>query len=171
MILRRLNTIFSITNLISCKCVSLKENTLWLSYQAHFPGCSLWVDQDLQLSEAMGWALPTHAQNFEPHPSVGCHPPPPYLQKSGCSLFLSCLTFVPLLIANYMLEKVCLIAFRQILLKKMPAVHIFSFIITTYSSDLIPLSLIPTFNYSNMLKSFNQLPYMVFQWDNAFRGI
>lgn len=43
-------------------------------------------DQDLQLREGLGTALPTHAQNFEFHPSMGFIPQ----QKNKSSPFSSC---------------------------------------------------------------------------------
>ena len=75
-------------------------------------------DQDLQVREELGKALPTHDQNSGPHISVGCHSPPKNESSPTC------------LQAVYW-KKVSLISFRQILPKTLPVVHIFSFIMTT----------------------------------------
>ena len=57
-------------------------------------------DQDLQLREGLGKALPTHDQNFVPHRFVGCHFPP-----KNWVFFLSFMLYpVPLLITDYTLE-------------------------------------------------------------------
>ena len=81
--------------------------------------------------------LPTHAKNFEPHPSLGCHSPP----KIESSPFPSCLT--PSLPCRPHIGE-SLIAFRQILTKILPVVHICSFIITTYLKKFIEVKSIST---------------------------
>ena len=77
----------------------------------------------------------THAKNFEPHYSVGCHSPP----KNG----VHALSFMPHpispLIADRMLQKVSLIVFRQILPDFLPLVYIFSFIMPNYLKNLIEI--------------------------------
>ena len=85
-------------------------------------------------------ALPTHAQNFEPHHSVECDSPP----KNWVLTHPVMPHPISLLIADYILEKVSLIAFRQIVSKLLPLVHIFSFIITTYLKNFIGVKSITT---------------------------
>ena len=74
--------LFPISNLTHCKCVALKEKLFLILFKIIVvirPSTFLRVffmgDQNLQLSERLGRALPTHVQNAEPHPSVGCHSP------------------------------------------------------------------------------------------------
>ena len=75
-------------------------------------------DQDFQPRKGLGRALPTHAQNFEPPLSVGCHPH----KKVEFYLFPSCLTSSPC-----WSHTTSLIAFRQILPTIFPVVLIGSF--------------------------------------------
>ena len=82
-----------------------------ISSGCYIARCSLWGNQDLQLREGLGRVLRSHAQSFEPHPSLGCHSH----QKIEYSPFPSCLVpSIPWLQSTH-LEKVSLIAFRQIL--------------------------------------------------------
>ena len=78
-------------------------------------------------------ALPIHVLDFESHPSVECHSPP--------KNWVHPLSFmphpIPLFIADHILEKSILTAFRQILPKSLPVVHNFSFITTTYLKKFI----------------------------------
>ena len=58
-------------------------------------------DKNLQVREGLVRALPTHAKNFEPRPSIGCHPSPK--NKFFPLSFLP--HSVPPLITDDMLEK------------------------------------------------------------------
>ena len=75
----------------------------------------------------------THAQNFEPHPSDGCHS----LPKNG----VFPLSFMPYLISpwigDHMLKKSISNSFWTNFTKSFPVVYIFKFTITTYLKKLI----------------------------------
>ena len=96
--------------------------------------------QDLQLREVLRRSLHTHVQNYEPQSSVGYDPH----QKVESSLFPSCLTPSLSLIADRILQKISLIALRQMLPKLLPVAAIFSFIITSYLQKFIEIKYLNT---------------------------
>ena len=98
-----------------CKFLALKENSL-LFFQNYYSNLG---DQDLQLEEGLGRALPTHAQNFETHPSFGCHSPP----KNRVLPLSFMLHLVPSLIANHLVK-----ILEKILMESHPAAKKFSFL-------------------------------------------
>ena len=123
---------FFISNLTCCKFVALEENILFLTLfkiiTVFKPSTLLEMffmwDQDRVplMPKILNLTLPldvTHNRKIESFPSPSClTPSPPWLQ-TACW------------------KKVFLIDFRQILSKTLLVVHIFSFIITTYSKNII----------------------------------
>ena len=133
-------TSFRSDSLTCYKFVALKESIL--SYTL-FKSITVFRQSKLLRIFLMGSqdrALPTHAQNFEPHHSVECDSPP----KNWILPHPVMPHPISLLIADHILEIVSLIAFRQIVSNLLPLVQIFSFIITTYLKNFIGMKSITT---------------------------
>ena len=126
-------------NLTCCKFVALKENILFLTF---FKSTTVFRPSELLRMFFMGdqYRALIHAQNFQPHPSVGCHSPP----KIESSPFPSCVTPSFCWFQTTYWKKVSLIVFRQIWLKILPVVHIFSFLITIYLKKCIVIKSLST---------------------------
>ena len=133
--------LFLISNLACCKFVALKEKYFLLyCFQNYYS------NQTKHTFHGGSW-FATKGRTGED--SKLLH------QKIDCYSFLSCLTpSLPLLQTTYW-KKVSPIAFRQILPKMLPMVHIFSSIITTYLKKFIGIKTLSTKQYPAKLSPWS----------------